>query len=197
MFGQPAFVTTEKRGDPQGQALFPEQRIPAVPGSDRNDLVRFRKVADVTAFRITIEDRVGPPVKVISRSEMVVRCFPHPRHDPHTEDDIDGVGDFQTHLGQRRSLRPHQIRNDEKRPSLHRPGKHAAQFLPHALGFGPVVRRTRLLLPPGADVGALLDSGHVVWVGVMIVGAGPLLGIQRDQHPLFHCLLRQIILLCL
>ena len=192
MLRQPPLIPTEERSDAQRQALFPEQGVAAVARTHRNNLVLLRKVGDVAALWIAIEDRVGSTVELLPNPQMIPGHFSHTRHDPHVQDDIDRICQLDAYFGQRRTGRSHQVRNDKHRSAFHRTCQQPTHLLPHHLRLHPVIRRPRLFFSSRADVGALLHSRHIVRIGVVIVTTRPFFLIERDQHSLLHGLLGQI-----
>ena len=52
----------------------------------------------------------------------------HPGHDPHTKNDINGIGDFESDFGQGRVRRPHNIWHDEQGAAGHRTFEQAVKL---------------------------------------------------------------------
>src|ERR671939_565203 len=65
--GQPALVAAHRGGDPQREALLPEQRIAAIAGPDAPDRARIGKVHDEAPLGRKVADRVeaGHPVAAV------------------------------------------------------------------------------------------------------------------------------------
>jgi hypothetical protein len=91
----------------------------------------------------------------------------HPRHDPHAQDDVDRVSNFEADFGQGRIGRPHDVRDDEHRAAFHRAPQHPVQFRVGLVGLGPIVGRAGFLFRRRADQRELLNPRHVVWVRAM------------------------------
>src|ERR1700757_2606500 len=103
-------------------------------------------------------------VEISAVSKLRVSDLPHARHDPHAEDDIDGVGQFEADLRQRRTGRAHEIWDNVHGAPMHAAARETVKFLVHFAGWRPIVGGAGLLLRLRADVSALLDAGDVVWI---------------------------------
>ncbi len=144
---------------------------------------------------LQVRDRVHAAVELVRVAEAIERDLPHPRHDPHVERDVDGVGDLDADLRERRVRGTHDVGHHVHRPALHRAVVDRAELPVRVLGIHPVVGRTRLRLRRGADEGEVLDPGDVTRARVMVVAARPLLLVERDQHLLRDRLLGEALLL--
>ena len=120
---------------------------------------------------------------------IVERDLAHAGHDPHVEDDVEGVGELDAHLGERRTRRPHQVRDHVHRPSLHGASGEAFEAPVHGAGLAPIVGGAGFLLGRGTDVGQLFDTGDVVGIGAMVVAAGMLLRVETEEDALVDGLL--------
>ena len=104
-----------------------KQDVAAVTGANRDDRVVLRKMTDEAPLRIDIEQRMHPavPFRLWIAAEPFDRDLPHARHDAHAEHDVDGIGDFEPDLGQRRIGRPHDVGHDKHGAPAHRAFEHA------------------------------------------------------------------------
>ena len=140
-------------------------------------------MGDVSPVRVDVEHAVEAAVEVVVVAQLAVGDVPHPGHDAHAQDDVEGIRQFHAHLGQRRPRRAHEIGDDVHGASPHRALAERAQLLVHLPRRHPVVGRPGLLLFAGADVGRVLDPGDVVRVGAMIVAAGQLFLVELNENP--------------
>ena len=62
---------------------------------------------DDPAIGVAIEQAVDASVKVVAGPELIEGDLAHARHDPHIEDHVKGVGDFNADLGERGAGRAH------------------------------------------------------------------------------------------
>lgn len=53
MFGQPAFVLGDARGDAEGKALLPQERVASVATAEGHDLPGVRQVRDQHLLGVT------------------------------------------------------------------------------------------------------------------------------------------------
>lgn len=186
MLGHPTLTSTQIGTDAQGQALLPQQHIAAITRTHGNDLIGFRKVADEAPVRMAVEETMQPPVERVRGSQMVDRNPAHPGHDPHVENHIERVGQFNAHLRQRGSRWSHQVRNHVQRAPFHAAASQAHEFRPHGRGIGPVVCRSSVFGQLRTNEGAVFDASHVVGVGAVVVASRHLLLIERREDPLPH-----------
>ena len=137
-------------------------------------------MADETAVGIYVEEGMSSaiPFALGIVSQSLYRDGTHPRHDPHAQDDVDRVGNFEADFGKRRIRRPHDIRDDEHRAAFHRAPQQAVQLRVGLGGRGPVVRRAGFFFCRRADESELLDPRHVVRVRAMQIGARLFLFVQ-------------------
>ena len=191
---QPSFLA-EVAGDAQGEALLAEQRVAAVAGADRPDGVVLREVADEALVGVAIANRVDAPVEAVGRPEPVERHPSHAGHDPHGEDDVDGVGDLDAHLGEGGAGGSHDVGDDVERAPLHGSIEQAREEGPGLGGGHPVVGGPGLFLGGRTDEREVLYAGDVVLVRVVIVATGPLRLVERDEGPGRHGLLHQPVVL--
>ncbi len=108
----------------------------------------------------------------------------HPRHDSHTEHDVNRIGDFKADFGQRRIGRSHDVGNHKHGAAAHRAFEQAVQFRIRFRRFGPIVRRSGFFFCRRANESELFDPGNVVWIRAMQIRTRNFLSVQLDQHVL-------------
>ncbi len=199
MLGQPALLPRQVGADAQGQALLGKKNIPAVTGADRNDRVVLREMANQAACRVQLEEgmRSAIPFRLRFGLEQVERHLPHAGHDPHAQDNVDGIGDLKPDLGQRRPGRPHDVGNDEEGSTPHRALEHLVQPGVGLARVGPVVGRAGFLLCRGADESELFHPGDVVRMGAVQVGPRFFLLVKLEQGALEAGLSQEVIVFLL
>ncbi len=178
VLGHPALAPGHGRGDAQREALLAEQGVAAVAGAERPDQVLVREVGDV----LLLHRRAGPGNVLLAglerRTDRVQAghelalfaqrlddLLADAGHDVHVADDVGAVGDLDADLGHRRAQRPHREGDDVQRATSHAALVEAEHRLLELALVDPVVGRADLVLIRRADVGAVLDPGHVAGVG--------------------------------
>ena len=173
MLGEPALVAGHDRGDAQGVALLAEQGVAAVAGAEGPDGPLLGELHDVLGVvarpgdvGLAVGERVADGVDGLDEvgvglGHLVEDRGAHAGHDAHGDGDVGGVGELDA---EHRALGL-EVAHDE-RDDVHRPAPHAALVEAphdplHLLGVHPVVGGPAVLLVDRADVGAVLDAGHV------------------------------------
>src|SRR5690606_27779396 len=179
VLGEPALVARHRRGDAQRVALLAEQRVAAVPGAVAPDRARLGEVRDVLRVvagprdvllarleRLAhrVQRRHELALGAVLGDELVQRLLAHPGHDPHRSHDVREVGDLDTELRVIVAERTHAEGNDVHRPTTHAAPVELRHGRLHLVRVHPVVGGPGVLLPLGADEGALLDPRDVARV---------------------------------
>ena len=120
VLGQPALLAGLPAGNPECMTFLAEQGIAAIAGAEALDAEFFREMHDESTIRIQVTDRMqtldeGPFLLDARQGRLA-----HASHDSHVDDDIRAVTDFNTESCVRRFDRPHAIRDDVQRATLHR-----------------------------------------------------------------------------
>ena len=194
VLGEPAFLAPEIGTDAEGEAFLPKKHIAAVVRAGGDDGIVLGEMRDDATIGIGVESAVEAAIEISRFAEMVPGDFAHARHDAHRKHDVDGIGDLDAYLAERRSGRAHQVRHHIHGAPAHRAKAPTAEPRVHLGRRRPVVGGAGLLLRLGADVGALLDARDVVRVGAMVIAAGQLLLVELDENALRHGLLGEALL---
>ena len=128
---------------------------------------------------------MGATVEIVARAQVLVGHCTDAGHDAHVEHHHDGVGDFHTHLGQRRTGRAHEVGDDIKRAAFHAAGENAVELGIHLGGSGPVVGGAYFILARGADEGEVFHTGNVVRIGPSVVAAGKFFLVELNEDAVF------------
>ena len=170
---EPAFVARHHRGDAQREAFLPEKRVAAVARAKGPDLPRLGEMHDPLLFLVAgpgdirftrLEwraDRVHARHELALFAEPVDHRATHARHDAHAHGDVRRIGDFDADLRDRRADGPHGERHDIHRASAHAAVEQTLEFAAHFARVDPIVGRSRLLLRPTADEGALFHPRDI------------------------------------
>jgi len=193
VLGHPAVAAGHRRGDTQGEALLAEQGVAAVTRTEGPDLVGLREVGDVLLI-------VAGPARVfltgLKRSadgvnggnphaaliDEVHGSSTHAGHDAHVDNDVGGVGDLNTELGDGATKGTHGEGNHVHGATLHGTRELLVQGGLHFLGVGPVVGRARILFLLTADEGTGLNTRNVGRLGASEEGVGALLLVELGEH---------------
>ena len=153
----------------QGDAFFSKQCVSTISAAVGPDLAGLGEMDDVffvvagpghivlAGFQGST-DTVEAWDKRAVGTEFAEDLLAHVAHDPHADDDVGRVGQFDSYEGQGAIDWPH-----AKRDHIHRPPAHAGRefFLEqpsHFVGVLPVVGRTGIGFPQRADKGPVLDA---------------------------------------
>ncbi len=178
MLGHPALAPGHSRGDAQGEALLAQERVASVARAERPDQVLAREVGDV----LLLHRRAGPgnvlltglercPDRVQAGHELVVfaqrldHLLADAGHDLHVADNVGAIGDLDADLGHRRAQRAHREGDDVQRAPAHATLVEIEHRALELVFGDPVVGGAGVFLVRRADVGAVLDPGHVAGVG--------------------------------
>ena len=102
-------------------------------------------------------------------------------HDRHGADDINGVGDLDAVLGERRADLSHGVGDDVHRPAAHTACVDFAQPCFHFVRRHPVVCGTGVLLAAAADERAPLDAGDIVQRAAVVYAARQLFLVELHK----------------
>ena len=94
-------------------------------------------------------------------AEHVQHLRADPGHDVHVADHIGAVGHLHADLGDGRADGPHGEGDDIHGAALHAAAVEAAHGLLELVRMDPVVRGAGLVLRLRADIGPVLDAGHI------------------------------------
>ena len=101
---------------------------------------------DEPAVGIDIQHAVQAAIEIVAVAELLVGDLAHARHDAHAQHDVDGIGQFDADLGERRTGRPHEIRNDIHRAAAASRRRTARRSLAY-IAFGAI----QLLVGPASS----------------------------------------------
>ena len=140
---------------------------------------------DISLFGIDVALAVESLDEVAVLAERVVAVQPHPRHDRHIQNDVDGVGYFDADFRERGTDHAHGIGNDVHLSALHLSARNLAAKGVRLGGIHPVVDGTRVLLILAADERARLYAGDVVLRRAVIVATGQFFLVELDHLARF------------
>ena len=181
MFSHPAFLPALVGSDTESKALLTEKNVTAVCGVNGNDGVVFGEVADVSLFGIYVTFSVETSYPVVGVAENVEDSLTDTSHNSHVEYNVDGVGNFDTDLSERRADRTHGERNNVHGSALVGTASDIIELCVHFLGFAPVVGGTCVFFFLGADEGSVFYTSNVVGFGSVIVATGELFFVELDH----------------
>ncbi len=119
MLGHPALGFGLEGGDAQGEALFAQEHIAAVAGVDAPDGVILREVDDVALGLVQVLLGVQTLYEILAVAQEVHHLLADAGHDGHGENDIDGIGQFDAHLGKGGADMRHAVGDDIHGAALH------------------------------------------------------------------------------
>ena len=192
MLGHPALGFGLEGGDAQGEALFAQQHIAAVAGVDAPDGVILREVDDVAVLLAEILFGMQALDEIIAVAQEIQHLLADAGHDGHGENDIDGVGQLDAHLGKGGADMRHAVGDDIHGAALHGAIKELAQLFVGLLGVHPVICRTSVLFLAGADEGTAFYTGYIIDRGTVQIAAGQLFLVELGQDALLNGLLPQL-----
>ena len=185
VFGHPAFAFGLVGGDTQREALLAEQGVAAVARAVGDDFIGFGEVRDVflldggrrprnirDAFRKREANGVDALHEGGARFDLVDDLEADARHDLHGFDNVRGVGEFNTILGDGGVNGAHGEGDDIEGTTDHAAFEEFIELSLHFGGGFPMVRRAGIFFLLGADVCALFDAGNVGFVRTGEVGVG-------------------------
>ena len=143
-------------------------------------------MADETALNIEIRLGMEAAGKIVRVTEMIQSDFAHARHQPHVKHYIDAVGHLDADFAETRSRRPHEKRNDVKRPPAHRAGEDLAELVVGLRRRHPVIVGTGLFLLVGTNESQILRARHIVLRAAVQVTTWHFLLIERQQIAALH-----------
>ena len=208
VLGHPAVTLCHGRGDTQGEALLAEQGVAAVARTEGPDLVGLGEVGDVLlvvagpggVFLTGLEgsaDRVNGGNPHATLVDEVHGSSTHAGHDAHVDNDVGGVGDLNTELGDGAAQGTHGEGHHVHGAALHGARELLTQGGLHFLGVGPVVRRAGVLFLLTADEGTGLNTRNVGRLGASQERVGALLLVELGEHAALDHLRGQAIPLLL
>ena len=178
MLGQPVFLTAQVGSNAQSEALLALEHVAAVTGVHRDDGVLLGELDDVALLGVQVCLAVETLDEVSRVTQLVQDGLAHTGHDGHVQDNIDGIGQLDAVLGERRAHRTHAVGNHVHGTALHGAGADAVQHGVHFHGVHPVVGGACVFLLLAADEGAALHTGHIAGVRAVEIAAGQLLLVQ-------------------
>ena len=192
MLSHPAFLPALVGGNAEREALLAEEDVSAVSGVDGNDGIVLRELADVSLFLVNVALGVQTldPVGVLV-AESVQNSLAATGHNGHIQNNIDGIGDFQTNLGELRTNRAHGIGDDVHGSAGIGASGDVIEHLVCVGGSHPVVGGTCFLFGVGADECASLNTGDVVGLGAVQIAAGELFLVELDHFAGLACFLAE------
>jgi hypothetical protein len=131
VFGEPAIVARENRGDTQREAFLAQQRVAAISRAKGDDLVGLGEVNDVLVLRVTgprhvghalrqrHADRVQAGHELAGVTEYFEGAAPHARHDAHGHSHVGRVGDLDADVRDVGAEGAHGERHDVHRAAFH------------------------------------------------------------------------------
>ena len=203
MLGHPALVASHRRGDPEREALLPQQGVAAVAGAVGPDLARLGEVSDVLlvaagpghvlhAFGERHSHRVQAGHVLPVSTQYFERAGSHPRHDPHRHGHVGRVRELDADVGDRGPERAHRERHHVHGAAAHRAAEEVGERIAHLRWVAPVVGRSGVVLPLGADEGPVLDASHIAGVGAREVRVRPLRIRKPVEGPSLHQLAAEL-----
>jgi hypothetical protein len=127
----------------------------------------------------------------LSIAQHFERAAPHAGHDPHVDDDVGRIGEFNADVRQRRAQGTHAEGGHIHGPSPHGAGEDPLHGDAHLARVHPIVGGAGVLPPLAADEGPILDPGDITGIGKGEVAVGALGGIKSLQGSCRHHLVQQ------
>ena len=179
----PALVLAEVGGDAQREALFAEQHVAAVSGVHGDDGIVLGEVHDVSLFGVDVAGAVEALDEIAVRAELVEAHLAHAGHDHHVQNDVDGVGDFDADLRERRTDDAHGVGNDVHGLALHLALGDAVSEVIRLFGIHPLDDGMGhgVLFVAAADERSVLHAGNVVGFGAVQVAVGEFFLVEPDE----------------
>ena len=178
VLSHPALVTSEARGDAQGEALLAQKHVSAVAGVYGHNEVLLGEVDNVALFGVQVRLGVEALDEVGAVAKGVVYVKTYAGHDRHGNHNVDGVGELNAVFGKGGADDGHGVRDDIHGAALHGAVVNAVEHRLHLFGVHPVVGGAGVLLALTADEGAVLNARHVVDGGAVVDTAGKLLVVE-------------------
>ena len=177
VFSEPAFVASENGSDTESEALLTEKSVSTVARTVGPNEAFFGELSDVLVFNVS----AGPDAVVAfafaerltngveARNEFSVHvCIEDVEnllagasHDVHVENNVFGVRDFDTVLGDRGTERAHAERNHVHGTAVHTTLIELTHRLLEFRRVDPVVGRTCIFFLHRGNEGTGFDAGHV------------------------------------
>ncbi len=197
MFSEPCFLAGDPAGEPEGHAFFTKECIAAVAapeGPHGRILGEVHDVFVIVAWPWDIclagGERVSDTVEAGEPAAAAAEFFPdaaaHVGHGAHADNDVRGIGDFDTDEGERGIRWPHAEGDHVEGAALHAATELLPEFCLHFGWCHPVVGRPGFGASPGADEGAFLDAGNVRWGGAGEEATGALFRVEPDEGAAVH-----------
>ena len=119
MFRHPILLAAKIGGNAQGKAFLAQQHVSAVAGIDGHNGVVLGELDDVPLLRVQICLGVEALDKIAVGAQSIQHVHPHPGHDGHGDDHVDGVRDLNAVLGKGRAHHTHGVGDHIHGPALH------------------------------------------------------------------------------
>ncbi len=177
MFSEPAFVASENGSNAESKALLAEEGVSTVTGTVGPNEAFFRELRDVLVFNVSARpdavvafafaERLTNGVE--ARNEFSVHVsvedienlLASASHDVHVENDVFGVSDFDTVLGNRGAERAHAERDHVHGTAVHTTLVELTHRLLEFRRVDPVVGRTCIFFLDRRDERTGFDASHV------------------------------------
>ena len=157
--------------------FFPQQRVAAIAGTERPDLMRLGKMHDVLVVLVARPRHIffagsewradgmqrGHERTVVA--EHIQHLAAHARHQLHVDGDVRRIGQLDTDVRDMRTQRTHAERHHVHGAALHAAVEQAAQRGLHFVRRHPVIGGAGVLLLLRADEGAVFNPRHVGRIG--------------------------------
>ena len=181
----------------KSKALLAEEDVSAVSGVDGDDGVILRELADITLLGVDVAAAVQSANPVVAVAQSIHNLLADSRHDSHVENDIDGVGQLNANLRERRADRTHRIRDNIHCSALIAVSGYIVEHLISLNGIHPVVGRTCLIRALGADECAVLNTRNIVGLGSVKQASGEEILVELGHLAGLACLGAQSVKLLL
>lgn len=165
MLGHPALVFAEVGRDTQREAFLAEKHVSAISGVDGDNGIIFGEVHDISLFGIDVALAVEALDEIAVFAQLVEAHRADSGHDFHVENDVNGVGDLDTDLGEGGSDHAHGIRNDVHGSALHFAAGDLLHHFVGLIGRHPFYDGMRhgVLFLSAANERSVLDASDVVF----------------------------------
>ena len=125
--------------------------------------------------------------KIGAVAQLVQNSLAYTGHDCHADNNVDGVGNFDTGLCKVGLNGTHGERNDIHSSALHGAGEDLLSHLVCLLGLHPVVGGTAVFLFSGTNECSAFNTSNVVQSRTMIITSGELFLVELDHFAGCAC----------